>query len=130
MDVEIDKVLHLEDINLSQKAIVCCKCQRQTHRKCSDMSPKLFKKKSSMKDEFKWICTKCRSTESNDYTCFRRNLCTKDQLPDDWDLVQQNKMEDEEILIHFNTRSIIGKEDDIRTVANKIKPAAIFVTES
>ena len=120
-----------KDINISQKAILCCKCQRHTHRKCSDMSLKLFKKKSAMtKPEFTWTCVKCRSSESNDYTCFKRNLCTEDQLPDDWDLVRYNKMEDEEILFHFNTRSIIGKEDDIKKVASNIKPAAIFVTES
>lgn len=122
-----------KDINAAQNAIFCCKCQRWSHRKCSDMSLKLYKKKKKSTPqviEFKWNCTKCRSTESNNYIPFNKYLCTEDQLPDDLDRVKQEKREDEEILLHYNARSIIGKEDELKNIANYIKPAAIFITET
>ena len=123
-----------KEITALQYDMSCNTCQRHTHRKCSDMSLKQYKgqknKTRSKNVHLKWNCLKCRTTENINYSSFKKKLCTEDQLPDDWDLIRRGKGKDEEIFLHFNARSILGKEDDLENIANNIKPAAIFITES
>ena len=142
-------------ITAAQYDMSCNTCHRHTHRKCSDMSLKVYKeekeklykrrkgkkarstnmhlltnKGTSKNIHLEWNCIQCRTTDRVDYTSFDKNLLAEDQVPDDWDFIKQGKGDDEEIFLHFNTRSIIGKEEDFKNIANNIKPAAIFVTES
>ena len=119
-------------IKTYQDEIQCSICQRLTHRKCSDMSLKIYKekvKKRALKD-LHWTCNKCRNDEETNYKPFSKEQCTEEQLPDDWDHICKGKREGEEIILHFNARSMIDKEDEIQEIAKKIKPDAIFITET
>ena len=61
---------------------------------------------------------------------FDKKKCSTNQLPDEWDQIKAEIGKDEEIILHFNARSLAAKEDSLTDISNKIKPAAIFITES
>ena len=142
------------EITTAQYDMSCNTCKRYAHRKCSDMSLKVYKeekeklyqatkvkarskniqwksnKASSINVLLKWNCLKCRTTDETNYTNFNETLCSEDQLPDKWDQIIKGKGEDEEIILHFNARSMVDKDDEIKEIARNMKPAAIFITES
>ena len=103
-------------------------------RKCSDITLKKYKdlrdKNKHKQEKQKWNCLACRTPENPDYCIFNKNMCTIDQLPDSWENIQKGKGKEEEILLHFNGRSIVDKEEELSDIAEIMKPAAIFVTET
>lgn len=118
----------LSTIAINSKAVMCRHCNRSTHIKCSDISMKEFKKIKKKRSQ--WNCSSCRKSEDTTDQIFNRNHCTEDQLPDEWDYIKKNKEKDEEIILHFNARSIVDKQDELFEIARNLKPAAIFITES
>ena len=113
----------------NSRATKCNSCERWTHVICSDLSRKEYMKLKNNKKSI-WSCLKCRTGEITTNQVFSRKECTRDQLPDEWELIISEKKKEEEIILHFNARSIIGKEDELINIANKVKPAAIFLTET
>ena len=119
----------LTTIASNSRAVKCKSCDRWTHEKCCDINKQEYKKLKNCKNS-KWNCKKCRFSETTTNTYFSKKLCTENQLPDEWDDIVKNKRKEEEIIIHFNCRSIIDKADEVIDIANKIKPAIIFLTET
>ena len=120
----------LRTIARNSRSVKCTKCERWTHVKCSDVSNKEYNKKYKLNRSSKWNCSKCRTGEDINYNIFSKSLCSQNQLPDEWDQIVKGKRNDEEIILHFNARSIIDKEDELSFIANNIKPAVIFLTET
>lgn len=120
-------------IQKTQLAVSCNICLRWMHRKCSELSMKKYKEhleKLKSKDCLHWTCPECRNEDEINYINFSEDLCSEDQLPDEWDHIIKGKGVDEEVILHFNARSVVDKEDEIKEVAKNVKPAAIFITES
>lgn len=110
------------------KALTCKICERWTHAKCSDISSDEFK--NITKKKSKWFCLTCRTGEGTTNEKFKTQQCAEDQLPEEWEDIVKGKKKDEEIILHFNARSIADKVDELKEIANNIKPAAIFITET
>ena len=112
------------------RAILCDKCDRWIHLKCSDMSESKYKK-NKCKKTFKWKCNLCRDPEEAPTNLkFDARRCKKDELPESWDTLRKQIKKDEDIIIHLNARSAVEKGDDINEICNKLKPALILLTES
>ena len=113
----------------NNRAIPCKSCDRWTHAKCCDINKNEYNRLKYLKRP-EWNCKKCRTSEDRIYTHFSRALCSEKQLPDEWDEIIRKKQKEEEIILHFNCRSIIDKADELTNIANNLKPAAIFLTET
>ena len=115
-------------LSKNSRATKCKFCKQWSHIKCSDLKPKEYLQVKHSKRE--WSCLSCRISEMEVEEYFDKKKCSANQLPDEWDQIKAEKGKDEEIILHFNARSLTAKEDSLTDIANKIKPAAIFITES
>ena len=83
------------------------------------------------KSHFKWICNICRVPEEQPSNSkFNSLKCTPEELPVSWDKLRNQINKDEEIIIHLNARSAVGKGDQIEEICLTLKPAVLFSTET
>ena len=119
-----------KEVRVHHRAVLCDQCNTWIHLKCSDMTTTVYNKNKTL-ESFKWVCNVCRvAEEPPEVTKFCKNKCSPEQLPETWDDLSKQIKKNEEIIIHFNARSIVEKGDEIQEICLKLKPALIFLTET
>lgn len=117
----------LKETKTSQQAISCDICERWTHRKCSDMSVKIYKE-CRIKKHFRWSCNSCRTDDPS-----------IDEVADITKLKEQDKPEElnkikvsskELLIININCRSAVNKSEEIQQLCNELNPDIACLTET
>ena len=101
-----------KSIGKAERAISCDICDRWSHLKCSDMSTKSYK--SHGRTEFPWSCTHCRKPEEMPETCE----------------TIKTKFNKSFLILHYNSRSLHNKEEEIHHICNELQPAILCITET
>ena len=107
------------------KTARCIICNHETHLKCCKISTK-----NTEPEDITWTCFNCRKNEETITAEFDKKYCTEDQHPESWKQIQQAKSPDNDIILHFNCRSIIKKKEELIQIINNIKPAIVFLSET
>ena len=116
-----------KEIKERQQAISCDQCERWIHRTCSDMSIQHYKK-NSKKQNFIWVCTKCRHDEILiDDKLELRNF-DQANTPDSFSTVQKTKKE--LLIVHMNCRSVNNKNEELENIIQSLDPDILCLTET
>ena len=51
-------------------------------------------------------------------------------MPEEWKQILDKKSKGNDIILHFNCRSIIKKKEELINIVNKIQPAIVFLSET
>ena len=108
------------------QTVTCLKCNHYTHIRCL----KACSKPTNSEENYTWNCIKCRTAEEIIETTFDKSSCREEQLPENWNEILKGKNTGNDIIIHYNCRSIVNKKDEFIHSMNKIKPAIIFLSET
>ena len=114
-------------IGKRQRAISCDNCERWTHLKCSDMTPSIYKQ--MMNREFPWTCNTCRSPETAGEMTDITKLTTEELPITNQNFIEESNKEDF-LILHYNCRSAVNKNEEIRNICIKLHPAILCLTET
>ena len=116
-----------KEVKLNQQAVLCDKCERWIHRRCSDMKISTYQENCTKKN-FKWVCNVCRNDDPENSDRVDTSILKKDELPDNYNMLSYTK--NEMLIIHLNARSIVNKQDEFQLLCQQLKPDIICVTET
>ena len=114
----------------NHKAILCDKCTRWIHLRCSDCPPALYKKYQDQRT-FNWICNCCRERDevNNTFEIFNRSVALKEEdLPATLQEIKIKKTE--KLILHYNCRSVVNKIDELHDIIIRKKPTMVLLTET
>ena len=113
-------------IRKNAKPLTCYKCNKKTHMKCA----KTIYNKIESNELNKWTCTNCKTNEELITARFDKSNCAEKDMPEEWKQILNNKPKDNDIIIHYNCRSIIKKKEELMETIYKIQPALVFLSET
>ena len=116
-----------KEVKWSQPAISCDKCDQWIHRKCSDMTPRLYKQLTK-EVYFKWSCSKCRKDEVMNYEVADITKLSKHELPDEMKNIKTSK--NELLILNMNCGSMLNKTEEIQHIINTLDPDVLCLTET
>jgi hypothetical protein len=116
-----------KEVKEKQQAVLCDKCEKWIHRRCSDMKMKTYNENKTKKT-FNWICNICRKDDKEIHDKIDVNILKSNELPDTFEMAMTTK--NEMLLIHLNARSIVNKNDEFLFYCQQLKPDIICVTET
>ena len=123
---EICRACH-KNIAKVQKAISCDICERWTHLNCSDMTQKTYNQHKNI--DFPWVCNTCRTSEVKNKDIMDKGKLKPEQLPIENSSLSPDTKEDP-LILHYNSRSVPNKCDDINYTIDTLKPSIVVYTES
>ena len=113
-------------IRKNAKPLTCLRCDKNTHLKCA----KTIYSKIDPNESDKWTCSQCKTNEELITTRFNSSACAAKEMPEEWKQILDKKSKGNDIILHFNCRSIIKKKEELINIVNKIQPAIVFLSET
>ena len=116
-----------KEVTNKQQAVSCDRCEMWTHRRCSDMSVKVYNYLKKKK-RFTWKCKKCRKDEPIIKDKTDKSKLNKEQMPEPLEDIRKSGKE--LLVIHINCRSLVNKEEELQQIIDEISPDIICLTET